>query len=133
MSRPRSPLLDAIETAALDPVRERLREDPSPDGLRALIGWLLTLSETGARKMIDSLLRAVSEDRLDRQQHRCSIKGPLSAVTSLARHHPGDAAVIVALLLNHVVLQPGEALFLPSGTLHCYLEGGCGGGYGLLR
>jgi mannose-6-phosphate isomerase len=41
----------------------------------------------------------------------------------LAEQHPGDPGVLVALLLNHVELQPGEALFLGAGNLHCYLEG----------
>jgi len=29
----------------------------------------------------------------------------------------------VALLLNHVILQPGEAIFLDAGNLHAYLLG----------
>jgi mannose-6-phosphate isomerase len=33
--------------------------------------------------------------------------------------------VIVALLLNHIVLRPGEAAWMPSGTLHAYIRG-CG-------
>src|SRR5690606_10220559 len=30
---------------------------------------------------------------------------------------------VTSLLLNHVELEPGEALFLPAGNLHCYLSG----------
>ncbi len=37
--------------------------------------------------------------------------------------YPGDAGVTVALMLNHVVLQPGEAMFLGAGNLHAYLSG----------
>ncbi len=44
-------------------------------------------------------------------------------VASLARHYPGDPGVVVALMLNHVRLRPGEALFLPAGNLHAYLHG----------
>lgn len=160
-------LLDALEAAELDPVRERLRADSSPDGLRYLIGWLLGLGEADAAKLIGSLLQACSsalaaagpgrpdadartpadgqglgvagspaqgdrqrpaltparsaeaERPLWQRQH----EGLLSAVISLGRSHPGDPAVVVAMLLNHVVLQPGEALFLPAGNLHCYLGG----------
>lgn len=44
------------------------------------------------------------------------------AVT-LAEHHPHDPSVSVTLLLNRVVLEPGEAVFLGPGNLHAYLSG----------
>lgn len=37
--------------------------------------------------------------------------------------HPTDPALRVAPLLNHVVLEPGEAISLPAGNLHAYLSG----------
>jgi mannose-6-phosphate isomerase len=44
-------------------------------------------------------------------------------VVDLAARYPGDPSVAVALLLNHVVLAPGEAIFLGPGNLHSYLHG----------
>lgn len=44
-------------------------------------------------------------------------------VRRLAERYPGDPSVVVTLLLNHVVLQPGDALHLTAGNLHAYLEG----------
>jgi mannose-6-phosphate isomerase len=41
----------------------------------------------------------------------------------LAEHYPGDPGVLVALLLNEVHLQPGEAIWMPAGNLHAYLFG----------
>jgi mannose-6-phosphate isomerase len=41
----------------------------------------------------------------------------------LAGHFPGDPGVAVSILLNHVMLRPGEALFLPAGNIHAYLHG----------
>ena len=41
----------------------------------------------------------------------------------LAAQYPGDVGLIGALLLNAVTLQPGEALCLPAGNLHAYLQG----------
>ncbi len=43
----------------------------------------------------------------------------------LVRYYPGDPGVIVALLMNRVELRPGEAIHLPPGNLHCYLQGTC--------
>ena len=44
-------------------------------------------------------------------------------VAALAHSYPGDPAVGVALLLNHVALRPGQALYLAAGNLHAYLRG----------
>lgn len=37
--------------------------------------------------------------------------------------YPGDPGVMVAMIMNHVYLEPGQALFLPAGNLHAYLSG----------
>ena len=37
--------------------------------------------------------------------------------------YPGDPGVVLALLMNHVFLEPGQALFLPAGNIHAYLSG----------
>jgi mannose-6-phosphate isomerase len=40
-----------------------------------------------------------------------------------ARLYPGDPAVIAPLYLNLLHLKSGEAIYLPAGVLHAYLEG----------
>jgi mannose-6-phosphate isomerase len=37
--------------------------------------------------------------------------------------HPGDPAILVALLMHWVELAPGECLALEAGVLHAYLRG----------
>jgi mannose-6-phosphate isomerase len=37
--------------------------------------------------------------------------------------YPGDPGVMIAMMMNHVYLEPGEALFLPAGNIHAYLSG----------
>lgn len=44
-------------------------------------------------------------------------------VTALADTYPDDPSVTVTLLLNRVLLGPGEAVFLGPGNLHAYLRG----------
>lgn len=44
-------------------------------------------------------------------------------VTNLAVAYPNDPAVVAILLLNYVVLQPGDALYLDPGNMHAYLRG----------
>lgn len=44
-------------------------------------------------------------------------------IKQLNKFFPGDIGVIFPLLLNLIELDPGEALYLPSGVLHAYLKG----------
>ncbi|MFZ4811887.1 MAG: mannose-6-phosphate isomerase, class I [Ilumatobacteraceae bacterium] len=46
-----------------------------------------------------------------------------STVAELADRYPDDPSVAVALLLNLVELQDGDAIFLGPGNLHAYLLG----------
>jgi mannose-6-phosphate isomerase len=41
----------------------------------------------------------------------------------LYRQYPSDIGVISPLFLNLFSLEPGQALFLPAGELHAYLDG----------
>jgi mannose-6-phosphate isomerase len=49
--------------------------------------------------------------------------GDYAPYAGLAHHYPGDPGVIAAMLLNHVRLNPGEALFLGAGVPHAYIDG----------
>lgn len=45
-------------------------------------------------------------------------------VLRLNLQFPGDIGVFCPFLLNYVVLQPGEAIFLGAGEPHAYISGG---------
>ncbi|MBT2515609.1 mannose-6-phosphate isomerase, class I [Arthrobacter sp. ISL-30] len=47
----------------------------------------------------------------------------LSTLLSLNGYYPGDPGVLISLLLNVVSLAPGEAVYLPAGNVHAYLNG----------
>nr|WP_232530764.1 mannose-6-phosphate isomerase, class I [Microlunatus antarcticus] len=44
-------------------------------------------------------------------------------VRLLSDHYSDDPGVLAAMLMNRVVLQPGDAIFLDAGNLHAYLHG----------
>lgn len=44
-------------------------------------------------------------------------------VERLLGQFPEDTGALVALMLNEVELQPGEAIYLPAGNIHAYLSG----------
>ena len=110
-------LLDTLDAPGLDPLRQSLRAR-SGSQMRDLLAWLLTLDRAAAAALADAAAEACAASRDDDEW-----SGLRSAVAGLGTRHPGDGAVAVALLLNHVVLAPGQALFLGAGCLHAYLGG----------
>lgn len=48
---------------------------------------------------------------------------PFETVLSLNDAYPGDAGVVISLLLNRVRLTRGQALYMPAGNVHAYLGG----------
>jgi mannose-6-phosphate isomerase len=44
-------------------------------------------------------------------------------VEDFAKAYPSDPAVLAPLYLNTLELAPGEAVYLPAGVLHAYVEG----------
>ena len=111
-------LFDELATPALDDLRDRLRRDALPaDVLADALRWLLTLPPESARRLVAATVDATAAPGSSHFRAEREWAG------RMAEHHPGDAGVVVALLLNLVELAPGEALFLGAGNLHCYLEG----------
>ena len=57
------------------------------------------------------------------QDDEASAARDLATVAELSDQYPGDPGVLIALLLNRVSLQSGDALYLPAGNIHAYLGG----------
>jgi mannose-6-phosphate isomerase len=58
------------------------------------------------------------------QAQRTTPEDPLSPwLLKLSAAYPGDIGILAPLILNLVRLTPGQAMFLPAGRLHAYLEG----------
>lgn len=108
-------LMESIDTPALDPLRRRLAADPTPGGLRDLTAWLLGRNRAAAAEFNREVARACR-----RAPERTAAR---ALAVDLEAQFPGDPGVALALLLNRVILQPGEALFLGPGLLHSYLGG----------
>lgn len=99
---------------ALAPVVAALRSGVA--GLGAAVRTLLTWPEAERLDLVEAAVQAAG---------RLSDVESADLVRRLAGDYPGDPGVLLALLLNHVHLAPGEAIWMPPGNLHAYL-GGCG-------
>ncbi|MEV5936494.1 mannose-6-phosphate isomerase, class I [Streptomyces sp. NPDC052079] len=105
-------LLDGLGVDSLKPYVDLLHAHPEEAALREVLTAILTADpEEMARTVTET---AAACDRLG---------GAYAPYADIAHHYPGDPGVIAAMLLNHVRLQPGEALFLGAGVPHAYLDG----------
>ncbi|SCE71569.1 mannose-6-phosphate isomerase, class I [Micromonospora mirobrigensis] len=94
---------------ALAPVVAALRDGTA--GLREAVRTLLTWPAAQRAGLVEAVLAA-------------EVAGPDAQLARwLAAAYPADPGVLVALLLNHVRLAPGEAIWMPAGNLHAYLGG----------
>ncbi|MBO9578747.1 MAG: mannose-6-phosphate isomerase, class I [Microbacteriaceae bacterium] len=93
---------------AVLPLLDRLRDDATVGDAFA---WLLGGSPE-ARAAIDAIGRGVVQNPVGFPQEAW-----------IAGLYPGDPGVAVAVLLHKVSLRRGEALYLPAGNVHAYLDG----------
>ncbi|MFE6130253.1 mannose-6-phosphate isomerase, class I [Streptomyces sp. NPDC056437] len=105
-------LLAGLGVDTLEPYVDLLHARPEESALREVLTAVLTADPEEMTKTVHAA--ALSAERLG---------GPYIPYAVIAHHYPGDPGVIAAMLLNHVQLQPGEALFLGAGVPHAYLDG----------
>ncbi len=109
--------------------------------LRTVVTDVLTTTPAETRDALTGLVRAAREaaERGHRQERAAvsvrSRRDSEDAVVrreairvfelfpQLAERYPDDPGVLVTLLLNHVVLAPGEAMFVGAGVVHAYASG----------
>ncbi|MER7721492.1 mannose-6-phosphate isomerase, class I [Streptomyces flaveolus] len=105
-------LLDGLGVASLKPYVDLLRAHPEDAALREVLTAILTADP-------EEMSRTVAETAAACER----LGGAYAPYAGIAHHYPGDPGVLAALLLNHVRLQPGEALYLGAGIPHAYLDG----------
>lgn len=121
-------LLAALGVDALQPYVDILRASPESDALREVLTAVLTADRTeiaGTVAAAGDAAARLAGDPSGSAPHPYaeSDAAAYAAYASIARHYPGDPGVIAAMLLNHVRLRPGEALWLGAGVPHAYLGG----------
>ena len=112
-----APSAPASAAPGVEPAPAAQEAEPAPADLARVLGVILDWPDPD--RLVSDVLAAC---------------GPLAAGTGpyaeacasalrVADDHPGDLGLVAMLLMRHLVLQPGQALFMPAGGLHAYLEG----------
>ena len=105
-------LLDGLGVDTLKPYVDLLHARPEDAALREVLTAILTADPDEMARTVTAATSACTR-----------LGGTYAPYADIAHHYPGDPGVIAAMLLNHVRLQPGEALFLGAGIPHAYLNG----------
>ena len=111
-------LLRDLQIPELEPIVRRL-DAGDDEGLVDALRMLLGRPREQQDELLESVVAACAARVWDDGDHARAY----AAVVQIAVDHPGDLGAVASLLLNHTVLQPGEAIFLAAGGLHAYLRG----------
>ena len=125
-------LLRALAVAPLAPLAADLAAATGPEALSQALATILSWPDPD--KLVPAVVAACR-----RPGAACADPGPgprrgsadgpgpyaaaCAAAVRAAADHPADLGVVAMLLMRHVVLAPGQAVFMPAGGLHAYLRG----------
>ncbi|MEN0128232.1 MAG: mannose-6-phosphate isomerase, class I [Brevundimonas sp.] len=112
-------LLTGLDVPLAAKLRDILVADPSSAGVRAAFSWLLAADTRPAAPDVNEFAAACARRLEDGSPSPRTDR----TVMRLAAAYPGDPGAVTSVLLNPVTLRPGEALFVPAGTVHAYLGG----------
>jgi mannose-6-phosphate isomerase len=107
--------MEKICPASLDKELDELGRCPNSTGLKAFFQGLMTM-DTERKKTVIS-------DAVKKAKLLLKVDQAFQWMVSLYNTNPMDIGVFSPLFLNLVCLQPGQAMFLPPGELHAYLDG----------
>lgn len=108
-------LIGPIWPAKFTYLLKSIEQSFNPGGLKLFFENLMRLGPPQRGQLVAPIVDQASIQR---------DKAPAYAwIVRLNQKYPGDIGVLSPLLLNVIKMEPGEAVFLPAGQLHAYLEG----------
>lgn len=130
-------ILRMLELPWADEMADALLREPADEALHGVVTDVLALGQDELADMLEGLTKAarIAEERSHSQRpptsrwhrDRTAVEREAARLyaqtAALAERYPRDPGVLVTLLLNHVVLAPGEAMFLDAGVVHAYTSG----------
>jgi mannose-6-phosphate isomerase len=127
--RPVPEMLDLLHSIGSPSISEHLdafRKNPDPAGLKIFFAALMRLDRDIRERAIEEAVGWARRQRIGEQGNNGNEKAiaPIAGwLMRLQELYPGDIGVLSPVLLNLILLQPGDTIFLEAGVLHAYLEG----------
>lgn len=92
-----------------------LKKHPDAGGIRFFFKTLLTAEDDLKHRLIEKTMTGIK--KLSHAEFECKW------IKKLADEYPTDIGILAPLFMNLVRLEPGQAMYLTSGSLHAYLDG----------
>lgn len=92
--------------------------DQTSAGLEAFFVGILSLEGEEKQKALSALLIHAHQQTLNQES-----SAEFALILELAQNYPDDIGLFAPLMLNVLILQPGEAMYLEARTPHAYLKG----------
>ena len=108
-------LLDKICPKGLNKELQQLNKINNTGGLKAFFTELMTMGNDQKKQVTAEATRYAQRYQEEDPAFQWTVR--------LAAEYPGDVGLLAPCFLNLIQLKPGQALFLPAGELHAYLEG----------
>lgn len=108
-------LMEQAGPQGLEGEIKELRNKPDSRGLKSFFQALMTMSRRRQKQIIDDALKNAQKLSQENQVFKWMI--------NLQHEYPDDIGIFAPILLNLICLEPGQAMFLPAGELHAYLDG----------
>ena len=111
--------LDGLGVPALAPIAAELAADPRPETVAHALATLLSWPVADRAELVAQVVAAATWAAVKPGEFARAY----DAVRRISADHPGDIGLVCSLLLNHLVLEPGQALFMGAGGVHAYIHG----------
>jgi len=108
-------LFGRLRLERMESLLQNLQKYPKQRALKTFFRSLMTLSPAQKRRLTKQATNAAREISEEKNVYQW--------IVTLAKSYPEDIGVLSPLFLNLVLLQPGQALYLPAAELHAYIEG----------
>lgn len=113
-------LFNLVKGANLSPIINTFVSALTSQGLKQFYQALMT--HPAPAELVNEVINNIKQ-RLKANIDPMPLKTLWQLIININNKYPGDIGVLSPLLINYIVLQPGEAMFLNAGTLHAYLKG----------
>lgn len=120
--RPADAAAEALEGLGLPELKELvagLRANPTPRGVADTLTQLLTWPVETRDALVAKAVEAASVESGKGGTYAAAY----DAIVRMNADHPHDIGLVCSLLMNHRVVEPGQALFMDAGGVHAYIKG----------
>ena len=112
-------LLEVLEAPGILSLQNLLAGRDEAQGLELFLRGLFGMGQGERAALTEHIRSRVPRLRRDLP----SYDAEWTLLDQFAEAYPGDPGIIAPLYLNVLDLDPGQAVFLPSGVLHAYVSG----------